>query len=268
MYEVPTVAPLDDYYRQKEIGRASGFPQLLERWQENDYEVAIVGTGPTLFDTVDELRARLAAGLTHAVCAVKGAHDWLLERGIRPTFAVSSEPRVERVECFRYLQPETVYLMASHCHPDNWPRLRGHRVLVWHCELQHDDDRRPGWEGVPHVKGGPSSGLRAMPIMWLLGSFRQRLYGMDCTVLPDGTWKVTGDRVPPHETIEAISLSDGGAAPEAWDRKYLSTRGLWSQAQSLRMQLMHCPGIKVTAAGDGLLQGMLERGRRAGWPIW
>jgi len=264
-YEVPPVAPVDQYYRQKELGRNSGFPQLLTRCPDNGHTVAIVGTGVTLEDTFDELREGIEKGQIHAVCAVKGAYDWLLTRGIVPNFAVSSEPRQDRVGVFRQLRDDVQYLFASHCHPDTWERFRGRDVVVWHCELKPSwDSLHPGWENVPHVKGGSSSGLRAISLMWLYGFYSQRLFGFDCTVAHDGRWKVTGERLPPEES-PPIPVSAGTDGPG--EKEYLTTLGLSAQVQSLRMQLRHCPGIRITAAGDGLLQETLKNGKASGWPV-
>lgn len=153
---------------------------------EHDRECCIVGGGPSLENSINDLRHRVAAGA--ALVSLNGTLRWLLERGLRPSSHVVLDGRPENAEFVRDVPPQTIVLVASQCHPDVFDALAEHprdKLLLWHAGL-HDDalveiirpycsDDDPG----VIVGGGSTVGLRAMFLAHLSGFRTLHLYGFD-----------------------------------------------------------------------------------------
>lgn len=254
----------------KEKAAEYGFHILVNgQWPPYDMPVVIVASGRSVESFVNEIKEKQQSGM--AVMAVKGAHDWLIERGIVPEFAVMADPQKDRAKCFRLLNDRTVYLPASQCDPDTWEHLRGRRVVLWHPAFSVQQIQSAEWSGVPVVAGGCTTGLRAMQLAYLMGWRIEHLYGFDSSVQADNSIKITGDVVSDEKIIEVeVGLnrldSERLGLPHE-GRKFLTTASLAKQSSELVVCLPMMPGVSVEAFGDGLFQYTLNRGRLAGWPI-
>lgn len=238
------------------IAMRSGFP-VLSKAQVPPYEdtLLIVGAGPSLTDCEALLLERIAAG--DAVMAVKGAHDWLMDRGVTPTYAVAADPQPERARCFGQLNDETIYLCATQMHPDAWEYLRGRKVVLWHSETDGDQRNAPDWKGAPLVPGGSTTGLRAIVLAWLLGFRNVELFGYDSTAR-NGAFRVDGS-----------TLRDGDALIDVWvgEKGFRAPLSMIPQVQCLMATLQMVPTMRVTAHGDGYFQEVLNQGKAHGWPV-
>src|SRR4026208_971828 len=97
---------LRDEQIKRAIARVSGRIQPGER---KDEPVAIVGFGPSLNDTWEQIKG------FKTVISCSGSHKFLVERGIKPTFHVEVDPREHKVALIGPPQKETKYLIASTC---------------------------------------------------------------------------------------------------------------------------------------------------------
>ena len=100
--------------------------------QRND-PIAIVGGGPSLKNQLDKLR-------TFKYVLVAGsAHDYLIDQGIIPAFAVSVEPKINQIGFYQKKHKDTSYILASQCSPQMFDHLEGHKVAMWHFHGQVDE---------------------------------------------------------------------------------------------------------------------------------
>jgi uncharacterized Rossmann fold enzyme len=250
----------DELYAQCAKAREAGFPQLVKaQIPAFDDPIIIVGSCPSAMECLEEIRDHADAG--HIIMAIKGAHDWLIENGIKPTFAVACDPQESRHDVFKKLDKDVVYLCASQMHPATWDYMRGYRVFVWHCQIDAEQPAMDGWQGVPLVPGGSTTGMRAIPLAFVLGFRNFELYGYDSTLSVDGAIRTDG-----------APMREGDTAIDVWvgERQFRTTYELYPQIQALMPTLQNLcaiDAIKVNAYGDGLFQAVLRDGKLAGWPV-
>src|SRR5690242_14390519 len=73
--------------------------------------IAIVGYGPSLQDTWPLIKN------FKAIMTTSGAHNFLIERGITPTYHVDCDPRPHKAKFTEKPQPGVQYLIGSSAHP-------------------------------------------------------------------------------------------------------------------------------------------------------
>jgi len=114
---------LRDKQMRLNIPRVKG--RLVPRETTTEEEIAIVCYGPSLKKTWAEVRN------FKKVMTCSGAHNFLVERGIIPTWHVDLDPREHKA---RMLTPhkDVEYLIASCCHPNMLDKLEGFNVKLWH----------------------------------------------------------------------------------------------------------------------------------------
>jgi hypothetical protein len=82
---------------------------------EHDGHVCLVGGGPSLPDTLEELKWRASIG--QKVWALNGAARYLYNHGICPDVLVVADARAENVEFLAELNAGAAVYLASQCHP-------------------------------------------------------------------------------------------------------------------------------------------------------
>jgi hypothetical protein len=90
-------------------GKFSCFRSFADLIGTESGEIVIVGGGPSLNDTVDRIREKKASGAK--ILAINVSHDWLIERGIVPDYAMMGDAR----EWVDYITPrsDVKYLLFS-----------------------------------------------------------------------------------------------------------------------------------------------------------
>jgi hypothetical protein len=158
-----------------------GHQQVRREGAKTD-RIALVGGGPSLNDTVGELRELLWAGAK--LVTVNGAYNWALEHNFRPSTQIVLDARESNV---RFLSPEVPlcnYVLASQCHPALWDAVEGReRVWIFHPVVS-DGPEKDLLDAYYHklwqpITGGSTVGMRALVVMRTLGYLRFDLFGMD-----------------------------------------------------------------------------------------
>src|SRR3990167_9892550 len=158
---------------RKDIGR-------IQSVEEKRIEpIAIVGFGPSLQDTWEQVRE-----FKHVITC-SGAHKFLLEKGIIPTWHVEVDPRAHKVDLLGPPHPDVTYLPASTCHPTYFAHLEGFKVQLWHVFANEEDALRTLPREEWALTGGADVGMRAMLIARFLGFIDQHVFGMDGCAGPD-----------------------------------------------------------------------------------
>lgn len=176
---VKTVAaiPNDDCKHYIPGNLARGHPKLhtLPGWKtlKGDAPLALIGGGPSLADTLEELKdfpVTMCAGSTH---------DWLIEHGHIPTFCTIADPDPVCANYIRRAHPDVEYLVATQCHPSVYEALEGKRIRTWHlwpCDEEFLVKHDPTWEA---VGGGCTVGLRNVSIAVMMGFKNVHFFGYD-----------------------------------------------------------------------------------------
>ncbi len=159
-----------------------GYPQIRPQHPQMD-RVCLVGGGPSLDDTLDELRELYFAGAK--VVTVNGAYHWCLERNIRPSVQIVLDARASNA---RFVSPAVAnckYVVASQCAPETWAAVDGRPdVWIWHAAARDNETLRPvldafylqNWMPTP---GGTTVIMRALSVLRALGFLRFDLFGVD-----------------------------------------------------------------------------------------
>lgn len=249
---------------------ARNLPEFQPAIAFNDGHFVIVGSGPSLPAFLEELREERAKG--RPICAVKGAHDWMVENGLEPDFFISCEPRERPL---KRINDRTTYLIASRCNPDLFDQLTGKQVVIWHSaaskggiqpedgrtSLEWDDldllDECEAWRGRFAIGGGSTSGLRALYVGFLLGFRKFILYGFDSCLDKDrDTKRFTGEKVGAAWIGDVIA--DG--------RRFWCNGALMQQAIEFQ-EVYRLPNISIEAKGDGLIAAILKGRAATGLPV-
>jgi Protein of unknown function DUF115 len=204
----------------------------LTRFKPHGHTCAIAGGGPSLRETYREFK-----GL---IFAVNGAHDFLVERLVRPYACAAMDPGEHMAE---NITPShgVFYYIASTCHPKVFEKLKGHRVICWHPSGTPLLDEYYRERSLFTVAGGSTIGVRAIDLCYVLGFRKFELHGLD------SSFAETTHAYPEplrHEVIE----SDG----------FRTSRAFIEQIADFYARLPKWNGVSIEMHGHGLLQSLWQ----------
>lgn len=162
------------------------YPQIRPQ-QPNSDRVVLVGGGPSLADTEDELIDLIKAGAK--LVTVNGAYQWCLERNLFPKTQIVMDARPTNARFLEPALPRCNYVLASQCAPETWDAVEGREdVWMFHAAAGSDgplkdllDHHYLGqWFG---VGGGTTVITRAISVLRTLGYLRFDLFGVDSCFL-------------------------------------------------------------------------------------
>jgi len=207
--------------------------------------IACVCFGPSLNETWEEIRD------FKYVMTCSGAHKFLVERGIIPTWHVDLDPRPHKVQLIGQPQHETEYLIASTCHPNMFELLKDYNVTLWHIFSDTEEAKRILPYGEWALTGGCSVGLRTLGLARFLGFTDIHVFGMD------GNDGATGKHAAahPNQPPERFKVEFGG-------RTWWTTPAMLQPAKDTEHELDQLPDVDATFHGDGLCQAMMKNYKR------
>jgi uncharacterized Rossmann fold enzyme len=228
-----------ELFRHIGLAMERNLPEVSQHFA-HDAVAVLVGSGPSL--EIDSIRKQRAEG--HPIIAVKDAHDWLIDRGIVPDYAVAIDPQEHRAKCFKTPHHRVKYMIASQCHPAMFDHLKGFDVYLWHAYVKQG-------QTVPQyrmlIAGGTTTGLRAITLFYVLGFRRFELYGYD-SCLKDGVLRVNGDR---SSEALVVPVTVGG-------REFLCNPAMAAQAAEFERVYDSMPDAQIQAHGEGLIAQILS----------
>jgi len=212
---------------------------------DHDRHVCLIGGGPSLQDSVNEIAAMKAFG--HQIWALNGTHDWLVSRGIMPDAMVLLDARADNVRFVRNPRAGVTYYVASQCDQAIFDALKGMDVVVYHNLT----------EGAPEILeeiatktahlfgGGTTVGMKAMILARKMGYKSFHLYGFDSCY-----------RLDEHHAYEQ-DLNSGERVLEAFcsGRQFKCAPWMITQAQDFERiahELIE-DDCTLVVAGDGLI---------------
>ena len=176
-------ANTDVSYREKNV--AINIKRALPRFMSRPdlmhlrYDpIAIVGGGPSVKDYLSDIRK------FRFIMAAGSTHDYLMDNGITPTFAVSTDSKEETNAYYQRLNSTTQYLIASTSPPSLFDRLEECQTWLWHFFEQVDPEH---YQGEQQCGWGCMVGVVCIQMALWLGFQNQHYFGYDCSVESDRT---------------------------------------------------------------------------------
>lgn len=216
-----------------------------------DEPCAVVAYGPSLKDTWKEILQ------FDKIFTCSGAHKFLIDRGVTPTFHCESDPRSHKVAMLGKPHRRVTYLMASCCHSNYFDVLEEANVPIqlWHV-LFHEDELFPLYpKGDWIICGGNTIGPRTLRLARLSGYTNIHIFGLDGS----GTHAGEHTNAPAENVYGPIEYKG---------HKYITTKQLMYQAAAVFEDLDRMPEVKATWYGDGLYQAMARGRTRRELPRW
>lgn len=148
---------------------------------KNPEPVAIVGYGPSLKDTWQEIKN------FKVIITTSGAHKFLIDRGIIPTYHVDVDPRAHKVALLGDIRQDVTYMPCSTCHPNYFDTLIAAKakIQLWHCFSTEQEAIRVLPAGEFALTGGCDAGMRAMSVARFMGYTNHHIFGMDGCAFDD-----------------------------------------------------------------------------------
>lgn len=246
-------APIEEFVRNVKHSIALGLPEVKPYDIQTD-PIAIVCGGPSLEETFDDLKEKHASGMK--VVSVNGTHDWLIERGIRPSAHVLIDSRPFNARFVKNWQKKTKYLIASQAHPDVFKALEGAEVYLFHCNSTKEENeilKEYYNDEFFSIPGGSTVTLRAIPLMRMLGFTRMELYGFDSCMY--GEKHHAYDQEENNTNDIGIVKVDG--------REFVVATWMHSQAKEF-IDVIRNMGhmFELAVHGDGLMAHILKTGAK------
>ena len=236
MIQFQVNVPLDDDTLIAHVKHALslGLPELRDFEYSWDGTLKVIASGPS---------AR-QADLSGKTAAINGALRLFAERDVAPTYWIACDPQEKVVEFLGAIPEETVYLVASKCHPAVFERLKNRNVVLWHV---HDEATWPLIADRYPVSRGVSVTICAFEVWARLGWRKFDIWGWDGCIM-DGKANV-------------IPQDNGGGEimVHVDDRKFLSTTVWALEAQDATMWLRGFP-FPIHIHGGGLTGAILRSG--------
>lgn len=140
----------------------------------HEEHAVICGGGPSLKDTIGEIRSRYVAG--QKIICLNNVGNYLKAEGIEPYAQVVLDARPSNAD---FVGPHGIVYVGSQCDPQTFRRA-GDRAVLFHPALDGLADRLPktGKEAWL-ITTGPVVGLAALNLFHTLGFRKFHLYGYD-----------------------------------------------------------------------------------------
>lgn len=249
-----TRAELDSVCNTAEDQRLSNARSAIARdllWFDlapaHNGHVCLVGGGPSLVDTLDELKWRASIG--QQIWALNGTARFLYRNGICPNVLVVADARPENVDFLGELNRGISVYLASQCHPELFEAAQDFdlETTLWHTnsagmeELLKDEQARP----VHLIGGGSTVGLNAMVLAFAAGYREMHLYGFDSSYRDDAHHAYPQSLNDKERIVDALFR----------DQKFKVAPWMAHQVNEFKELVpgLMSDGCIITVAGDGLL---------------
>jgi hypothetical protein len=226
-----------------------------------DERLTIVANGPSALAAPPLLEVKTARGsltepLTESLSptgapvksrtlAINNALRLFVDRGLAPDYWMASDPQACVADYLHGAPRETVYLVASKCHPTVFDALRDRRVVLWHCAEPGTLDLLVGRLV---IQSNLTVTLCALNLMPVLGYGGLDTWGWDGCYLDDRDHAA----VQPHHRGRDITIEVGP------DQRFTTTASWAAEAQEA-VRLFQAIPRDVTVHGGGMIAAILGR---------
>lgn len=230
--------------------------QLSQQPTKRDVAI-LVGGGPTLNETLDELREAYFAG--GKIVALNGAYSWCLQHNLRPSAHIVMDAQAHNARFVERVVPTCNYFFASQCHPDLWDRVQDRpNVWMFHAgcadepiKSELDAHFDGNWF---NVTGGTTVASRALFLLRLLGFLRFEFFGIDCCVFD------THHAYPQPENDREQLVTVRFERPDGTSRQFRGSPWHFKQCMDF-VRIVSVDGglFKIAVHGRGLLAYALQQ---------
>jgi uncharacterized Rossmann fold enzyme len=239
------VAEDETLFANMDAAIARGYPQIKEAQPAKTGAILLVASAPSVKGQLELIKKMKAAG--SPIVAIKGAHDWLIDNGVIPDYALAIDPQEHRIAFYKP-QPSVHYMIASQCHPAMFDNLEGYQVTLWHPYVKKGQDRP---KNCMLIGGGTTSGLRAISLFYVLGYRQFELFGFDsCN---DGELlRVNGEGLKEGDKLIEVKIDPQG------ETFYCNT-AMALQAEHFQTYYDYLPDATFNGHGRGLIQAIIKK---------
>lgn len=232
-------------YEHIRLALQRNLPLIQEHFEHGGVAV-LVAPGPSVKEQLESIRKQRELG--NPIIAITSAHDWLIENGIIPDYAVAIDPLPDQKKWFKHKNKEVRYMVGSQCHPDTFDHFADCKVFLWHLYIKEGQTYPP--DSIL-VTGGTTAGLRAINLFYSMGFRQFELYGYD-SCLQEGQLRIGGtDNGDKH-----VEIIVGG-------ERFITTPPMAAQANEFQNLYQCMPDMYVNAHGRGIISKILEERRKA-----
>jgi hypothetical protein len=170
--------------------------------------------GPSLRQHVTRLADEMEECNGEAdVFSVSGAHDFLIDNGVIPTYHIECDPRPHKADNILAPVHGIQYLIGSTAHPKLFAKLAGADIALWHVGTAEHSQRlvkELKEEAQLVIPGGGSVGLRSLPLLYGMGYRDFSIYGMDCSFAEEGQQQWAGKHAGKRQDVVHIYVLGQG----------------------------------------------------------
>jgi uncharacterized Rossmann fold enzyme len=239
------VAEDETLFANMDAAIARGYPQVKQAQEIKTGAILLVASAPSVKGQLELIKKMKAAG--SPIVAIKGAHDWLIDNGVMPDYALAIDPQEHRIAFYK---PHKVvhYMIASQCHPAMFDNLDGYQVTLWHPYVKKGQSRP---KNCMLIGGGTTSGLRAISLFYVLGYRQFELFGFDsCN---DGDLlRVNGEGLKEGDKLIEVKIDPQG------ETFYCNT-AMALQAEHFQTYYDYLPDATFNGHGYGLIQAIIKK---------
>tara|TARA_R110000868_G_scaffold176513_3_gene414239 strand:- start:10078 stop:11724 length:1647 start_codon:yes stop_codon:yes gene_type:complete len=240
------IADDETLFCNMEAAIARGLPEVLKQTPAHDMPIALIGSAPSVKGQLEIIKKMRQAGTK--LVAIKDAHDWLIEQGVVPDYALAIDPQEHRWNCFKRKNARVNYMIASQCHAAMFDHLRGLNVTIWHPYVMKEQ-KRPRNRML--VGGGTTSGLRAISLFYVLGYRHFALFGFD-SCCDNGVLRVNGDLPKAGDELNEVRIERDGET-------FYCTPSMALQAEHFQDYYDWIPDAHFYGYGHGLIQTIIKK---------
>jgi uncharacterized Rossmann fold enzyme len=238
------VADDETLFQNMENAVARGYPQVLKQEPIKEGVITLVASGPSVAGQIDVIREM---SKTTLIVAIKDAHDWLIDNGVIPDYALAIDPQEHRISFYK---PNTgvEYMIASQCHKAMFDNLEGHKVTIWHPYVMKGQNRP---KNSLLIGGGTTSGLRAISLFYVLGWRHFALFGFD-SCLDGDKLRVNGSGLKEGDQLTEIRIDQEGET-------FYCNAAMALQAEHFQTYYDYLPDAQYYGFGHGLIQAIIKK---------
>jgi len=222
---------------------AQGLPPM-DKDRDLKGRIAVVGYGPSLNETWERLRD------FDTIITVSKAHDFLVGKGVIPTYHLDVDPRRHKGEFTNLFQKATRYYLSTHVHPSYVDKIKaaGVEVRLFNVAIDEHEKLDPRY---PAMKVRFDAGIQAAEFAFQRGHREQHWFGIEYGRRGAATHAgYHGGTVTPNCLVDLNG--------QLFESTKMFVHGLLLAEEYLCDRAL----AKVTIHGDGLLGHFLKaRGR-------
>jgi hypothetical protein len=216
----------------------------LRQESPKDGVIALVASGPSVAGQIDVIREM---SKTTLIVAIKDAHDWLIDNGVIPDYALAIDPQEHRISFYKP-NHGVEYMIASQCHKAMFDNLEGQKVTIWHPYVMKGQNRP---KNSLLIGGGTTSGLRAISLFYVLGWRHFALFGFD-SCLDGNKLRVNGSGLKEGDQLTEIRIDQNGET-------FYCNASMALQAEHFQTYYDYLPDAQYYGFGHGLIQAIIKK---------